>query len=66
MSVTAYRTDALDLPPGSVEVPIDGLLARVRRPCPDHEGESQCVARRREDPCLVFWCPRGEHHFSIR
>lgn len=66
MSVIACSPTALDLPAGSVEIPSDGLLARVHRPCPEHEREAHCVGRRYDDPCLVFWCPSGEHHFSIR
>lgn len=56
-----------DVSAGSVRVRPGGLLASVRRPCPDHVGpESSCVARHPEKGCLVFWCERGAHHFTAR
>ncbi|MEQ8834220.1 MAG: hypothetical protein RIB67_07215 [Miltoncostaeaceae bacterium] len=60
------RPQPMDLPAGAAPVDPDGLLARVRRPCPDHAGESVCVGRDHAEGCMVFWCERGEHHFQTR
>ena len=49
-----------------VELRPDGLLHRVARRCPDHGVESRCVARCADRKCLIFWCPDGAHHFSVR
>lgn len=55
------------VPQGAVRVRPGGLLASVRRSCPDHAGpESSCVARQPERGCLVFWCEQGAHHFTAR
>ena len=55
------------VPEGAVRVHPGGLLASVRRPCPDHPGpECACVARRPDRGCLVFWCAQGAHHFTAR
>ena len=54
------------LPAGASPVASWGLLSRVARPCPEHQGECPCVARHEDVGCLVFWCERGEHHFTSR
>lgn len=55
------------IPDGAVRVRPEGLLASVRRPCPDHAGpECPCVARQPDRGCLVFWCAQGAHHFTAR
>jgi hypothetical protein len=54
------------LPPGMSPVAPWGLLSRVERACPEHGGDCPCVARNDDSGCLVFWCGRGEHHFSTR
>jgi hypothetical protein len=58
--------DTIPAPEGAVRVRPGGLLASVRRPCPEHGGEGLCVARMPEKGCLVFWCRPGAHHFSAR
>lgn len=60
------RPEAERLPAGAAPVRPDGLLARVRRPCPDHGGDCACVARDERAGCLVYRCERGEHHFTVR
>ena len=65
--VTISAPDTQAVPAGAVGVRPEGLLASVRRPCPQHPGpECCCVARRPDERCLVFWCPVGGHHFSAR
>jgi len=54
------------LPAGTAPVAPWGLLSRVARPCPEHRGECPCVARHEDVGCLVFWCERGEHHWTSR
>lgn len=65
MSVMTHP-GVLALPYGAMPVAEDGLLSHVHRPCPDHAGESMCVGRDESEGHLVFWCERGEHHFSTR
>lgn len=65
MTATVSTTLA-QLPGGTVRVAPWGLLARVGRPCPQHGGDCACVARKPEAGCLVYWCERGEHHFTVR
>lgn len=60
------RPEMLRLPGGALAIDPDGLLAHVRRPCPDHAGDAVCVGRKEQEGCLVFWCERGEHHFCTR
>jgi hypothetical protein len=57
------RVDARALPAGAVAVRPGGLLAGVRRPCPDHGADCSCVARA-ENGQLLFWCGFGEHHVT--
>ena len=64
-SGTAATTPAR-APAGTVPVRPDGLLARVRRECPEHGSECPCVARHVREGCLVFWCAEGAHHFRAR
>lgn len=66
MSVITHTGPVHDLPIGALPVAEWGLLSRVRRPCPEHDGECACVARDADAGCLVFWCETGEHHFSNR
>ncbi len=66
MTVIIRTESPSRLPVGALPVVRRGLLSRVERPCPDHGGECACVARDAEAGCLVFWCERGEHHFSNR
>jgi hypothetical protein len=66
MTVVTRTQDAAPLPVGALPVAPWGLLSRVERPCPEHAGECACVARDADAGCLVFWCERGEHHFSNR
>lgn len=66
MSVVIRTELAAAVPGAFVPVAQWGLLARVERPCPEHGGECPCVARDTDARCLVFWCERGEHHFSNR
>ena len=47
--------------PDMVPAREDGILARVRRPCPEHRCECRCVGHLEAEGCLVFWCHRGEH-----
>jgi len=66
---TVVRTEITHqdhLPAGARPVASWGLLSRVFRPCPEHNGECPCVARQEEAGCLVFWCETGDHHFSTR
>jgi hypothetical protein len=63
---TAVSLHTADLPGRYVPVRPDGLLSRVSRRCPDHGAESPCVARCRDEDCLVFWCEPGAHHFTGR
>lgn len=57
-----------ELPAGVLRVRAGGLLASVRRLCPEHAaaGECPCVGRRPDEGCLVFWCAQGAHHFTAR
>lgn len=63
---TITSPDTTPVPEGAVRVRPGGLLASVRRPCPEHESEGMCVARMPERGCLVFWCRGGAHHFTAR
>jgi hypothetical protein len=65
MSVVV-RTEGDRLPAGASPVEPWGLLCRVARPCAEHGGECPCVARNKDVGCLVFWCERGQHHFTTR
>jgi hypothetical protein len=60
-----FRARSNDLPTGALPVRTGGLLAGVRRPCPDHGGECCCVARSGEGQ-LIFWCENGTHHVTAR
>lgn len=66
MTVITGTDPAPLIPAGALPVAEWGLLSRVERPCPQHGGECPCVARDEDAGCLVFWCERGEHHFSKR
>jgi hypothetical protein len=57
------RVHAHALPDGAVPVRAGGLLAGVRRPCPDHGTDCVCVGRTSVGH-LVFWCPCSEHHIT--
>jgi hypothetical protein len=57
------RIDARTLPAGALPVRAGGLLAGVRRPCPDHSTDCGCVGRA-ADGRLLFWCEFGEHHVT--
>lgn len=57
------RFETRALPAGAIPVRTGGLLAGVRRPCPDHGTDCSCVARA-EDGQLLFWCGFGEHHVT--
>ena len=57
------RTDARALTDGALAVRAGGLLAGVRRPCPDHGTDCRCVARANGGQ-LLFWCEFGEHHVT--
>ncbi len=48
---------------GMLPVRPGGLLAGVRRPCPDHGADCECVARTHAGQ-LVFWCAEGAHHVT--
>ena len=65
-TLPAHAADALAADGSLVPVDPGGLLARIERPCPQHGGEAGCVARSEEADCLVYWCARAEHHFSVR
>ena len=59
------RIRSNDLPDGALPVQVGGLLAGVRRPCPEHGGDCTCVARTRAGH-LIFWCGDGTHHVTAR
>ena len=63
-----HDASGADLPAGVLRVRPGGLLASVRRLCPEHAaaGECPCVGRRPDEGCLVFWCAQGAHHFTAR
>jgi hypothetical protein len=65
MTTFAVQHATITLPPGTVPVRPNGLLAGVRRPCREHASDCPCVARTR-DGRLVFRCDAGGHHFSAR